>query len=87
MTVSAITAAGTSTAQSELAKYQQKLAADLAAKATAKAAEQLAGQQRDQVITEDRTAVSAAQQVVQSETEQARTMSTSGFQSKLDISI
>jgi hypothetical protein len=87
MTVTAVTATENSTAQSELEKYQQKLAADLAAKAAAKAAEQVAGQQRDRAITEDRAAVSDAQQAVQHEKEQARTMSTSGFQSKLDISI
>jgi hypothetical protein len=87
MTVSAIIAAGTSTAESTLEKYQAKLAVDLASKAAAKAAEKVADQARDSTITEDRTQITQAQQAVQREKEETRTASTSGFQSKLDLSM
>ncbi|GAA2638216.1 hypothetical protein [Paractinoplanes durhamensis] len=83
MTVSAIDSAGTSSAESELVKYQQKLAADLAAKASAKVAET----DRERVIAQDRSAVAKAQQAVQREKETTQTVSTSGFQSKLDVTV
>jgi hypothetical protein len=87
MTVSAIASAGTGSAESELKKYQDKLAADLATKAARKAAEQSRTQDHEQVITQDRAAVARAQQDVQREQEKTRTVSTTGFQSKLDITV
>ncbi|GIM97797.1 hypothetical protein [Paractinoplanes toevensis] len=87
MTVSAIASASTSSAESELKKYQDKLAADLAAKAAMKAAEQSRAQDHEQVITQDRTAVAKAQLDVQHEQEKTRTASTTGFQSKLDVTV
>lgn len=83
MTVDAITPARPTTAQSELEKYQQKLAGDLAAKAAARVAET----DHDRVIAEDRAALLRAQQEVQREKETTRTASTSGFQSRLDLSL
>ncbi|MEU4241201.1 hypothetical protein [Actinoplanes sp. NPDC026619] len=87
MTVSAVNAVTTSTAESTLEKYQAKLSVDLAAKAAAKAAEKAAQQDREGTISEDRTMINQAQQAVQREKEETRTASTSGFQSKLDISM
>jgi hypothetical protein len=76
MSVSSIGSSGTgssSTAQADLLRAQQKLAADVAAKAAAK------------VITEDKTAVKNAQQAVN---QQPSTSSTTvGSSSTLDITV
>ncbi|GIF17737.1 F0F1-type ATP synthase assembly protein I [Actinoplanes tereljensis] len=87
MSVSAIASAGTSSAETELKKYQDKLAADLAAKAAMKAAETSRTQDHEQVITQDRAAVAKAQQDVQREQEKTRTASTTGYQSKIDVTV
>jgi hypothetical protein len=66
-----------SDAQAQLVKYQQKLAADVAAKAAAK------------VITADKEAVTKAQQAVQQSQEPstAATSATSATGSVLDVTV